>query len=371
MNHEPLHCGHGISAAEGLFALAGVVFGVSLLCPVVEVRHETLYGWGAAHITATGSVAVLWYLVTRQLPMAYLEIVTLFIGLFANLTLLTSALFGRKLRHRHAMPMLLLAINGLVAGLIMPATMTFGLGASAAYLETYGQLQIGYWLWIASLALVAAGWWCVVWKIKVHRRQLHRTQPWLLFAATGIVFAISMCSPVIQSTSTHVMPGFDVFLMTFQLAFFPWMRIEALGKGEYIFISVPSWLTLIAGTFANLTLIASAVAGWFLRRRAAAMCYLAACGLLAGLLTPIVGVSGGWAEGVLSDFYDALYRGYWLWIVALALHAIGWWSVVRNHRRNMRYAAIDLVRVQLRDKLPSGESMGVDVSPKMQTMIEE
>lgn len=128
------------------------------------------------------------------------------------------------------------------------------------------------------------------------------------------------------------MPGYDAFLVTIWHSFFPWTWIELFGSGDYLFISFPTWLTLIVGTFANLTLVTSAIAGWPLRRRSAGMFYLAACGLLAGLLMPIVGVSGGWADGNLRDFYNGLYSGYWLWIAALTLHAAGWGSVVWNQQ---------------------------------------
>lgn len=176
--------------------------------------------------------------------------------------------------------------------------------------------------------------------------------PAILFAATGIVFAISLCSPAIQSTSTHVMRGYDAFLMTISLTFFPWIEYG----GSYIFISILIWLTLMMGTFANLTLAISVVAGWFLRRRAMVMCYVAACGLLAGLLMPILGVAGGWADGNLSDMYDVLRVGYWLWIAALALHPIAWWDVEWNQQQSARIAAIELIRSQQRDELPSDES---------------
>jgi hypothetical protein len=165
------------------------------------------------------------------------------------------------------------------------------------------------------------------------QRSRSRRLPAVLFAAASVVFAISLCSPAVQSTSTHVMPGDDVFLTTFRLTFFPWMWIELFGSGDYLFISIPSWLTLIMGTFANVILIVAAIAGWRLRRRATAMCYLAACGLLAGLLMPIVGVAGGWADGNPRDMYDALYYGYWLWIASLALVAAGWGSIVWNQRQ--------------------------------------
>ncbi len=324
MKPEPLYAGDGISAAAGLFALAGAVFVVTLFCPVVVDIDGLLY---------------------HRWP-----------GLFANLTLLTTALFGRELRHRHALPMLMLAINGLVAGLIMPA-MSDGRLFFPDIWTAYGQLKIEYWLWIAALTLVAAGWWSVVWRIKVSRRQVRRALPGLLFAATGIVFAIALCSPAIRSSSTHVMPGYDAFLMTIGLTFSPWLRIEFFGSSNDVFISIPTWLTLIMGTFANLTLIMSVVAGLFLRRRAVGMCYVSACGLLAGLLMPIVGVTGGMARGNLSDMYDgALYYGYWLWIAALALHAIAWGDAARNQQQSVRLASIELARVQRRDELPSGES---------------
>ncbi len=171
MKPESLYAGDGVSTSAGLFALAGFMLFVSMLCPVAEVMGYTLYGWMMVYITALGSVTGLWYLVTRNEAIPAFAVVLMLIGLFANLTLLTTALFGRKLRHRHAVPMLTLAINGLLAGLIMPAMMFFARNTYRSDFEGYGQLQIGYWLWIASLALVAAGWWSVVWT----RRRLRKT----------------------------------------------------------------------------------------------------------------------------------------------------------------------------------------------------
>ncbi len=56
--------------------------------------------------------------------------------------------------------MLLLSLCSLALGLLVPVLC--GIFDSWAW-SGYENLGIGYWAWIASLALVAAGWGSVVW----------------------------------------------------------------------------------------------------------------------------------------------------------------------------------------------------------------
>jgi hypothetical protein len=173
MNQEPLHTGDGVSASAGLFVLGVAVFVVSLFCPVMEIMDETLHGWQAAQMTAWGSVSGTWYFVTRMAPVSFFELVPMFLGTFANVTFLTTALLGWKVRAWHAVPMLTLAVNGLIAGLVVPGVLFPGSWQPPSRIfEVYGDLQIGYWLWIVSLALIAGGWVMFVWQ----RRQMRLAQ---------------------------------------------------------------------------------------------------------------------------------------------------------------------------------------------------
>ncbi len=167
MNDFPTDTNSTPGAPAVLFTLAGLVFFVSLFCPVIQIMDDSLYGWGAAYITAWGSVAGLWQLVTHRDAMSVFEIVPMMVGTAANFALLTTACFGWKLHRRHAIPMLVLSINGLLAAMLMPAMME--VHRTGVSLEVYGELKVGYWLWIVTFALTAVGWWSVVRKQRSQR----------------------------------------------------------------------------------------------------------------------------------------------------------------------------------------------------------
>lgn len=142
------------------FTLAGLLFIVSLFCPVLQIMNDPLYGWGAAYITAWGSVAGLWQLVTQREFVSVFEILPMMVGTAANFALLTTAFMGWKLHRRHAIPMLVLSINGLLAAMLMPGMMS--LAGPGFSLEIYGEVEFGYWLWVSTFALTVAGWGAVV-----------------------------------------------------------------------------------------------------------------------------------------------------------------------------------------------------------------
>jgi hypothetical protein len=143
-----------------LFAVAAALFAVSLFAPVVG---DEVNGAWAVYFTfwlsALGAVAI-WF---PQNPYGIWEHRAVYLALFANLSLLTTARWGRKLRHRSAMAMLAFAVLGLVSACIVPANAwQHRHGYSINFIE-YRLLGISYWLWIATLAFVASGWGSVVW----------------------------------------------------------------------------------------------------------------------------------------------------------------------------------------------------------------
>lgn len=156
--------------------------------------------------------------------------------------------------------------------------------------------------------------------------------PRALFALSAIVLVVSFFCPAFEGATVDVMPGWEACVLTFYFTVFPWIERP---DATWLFIGTQILLPLIMGTYANLTYLASAIAGFPLRRRAPAFCGLSMSGLLAGLLMPLVMALGGWCRGSLREVYVIHYYGYWMWIASLALLAAGWAGVVW-HQRHFR-----------------------------------
>lgn len=142
-----------------LFWIAGVLYVISLASPVVQVMTNStpIPGVTALCVTTSAAMEGIWQTITNGGLERISDLLVPLMGFMANATLATSAALGYRLRQRNAMPMLWLSLNGLAVGFAMPWVMG---GFSA---DVYSELYFGYWLWIASLALVAAGWGSIVW----------------------------------------------------------------------------------------------------------------------------------------------------------------------------------------------------------------
>lgn len=137
--HVPIHA--------GLFTVAAAIFGIALFTPATN----GMPGWYAFVQTIVGPLAA-W--VNAPLVGVWKTVKTIVLmlpGTIANATLIASAMLGWEHRGQ-AVLFFRWSLAGCVAGLAVP----FGVGA----------LDIGYWLWLAALALVAAGWGSVVWHQK-------------------------------------------------------------------------------------------------------------------------------------------------------------------------------------------------------------
>ena len=150
-----------------------------------------------------------------------------------------------------------------------------------------------------------------------------------LFAVSAIFFVVSLFCPAYEGITDPIMPGWAACYQTFRYTAFPWFETP---DDTWCFVGSQILLPLVTGTFANLNCLASAIAGYPLRRHAPVFFVLATSGLLAGILMPLVMAIGGWGPGPPHGVYAVLHIGYWLWIAALTLHAAGWGSVVWNQQ---------------------------------------
>ncbi len=147
-----------------LFAVSASVLVVSSFCPAFEgATDDVMPGWEACVLTFYFTVFpwiegpdATWLFIGTQM------LLPLIMGTYANLVFLVSAIAGFPLR-RHAPAFCGLAMSGMLAGLLMPPVMALGGWCRGSLREVYAIHYYGYWMWIASLALLAAGWVFVVW----------------------------------------------------------------------------------------------------------------------------------------------------------------------------------------------------------------
>jgi hypothetical protein len=139
-----------------LFLLAALIFAISLFVN----WDDRDPGWRLFGTVAWFSVAGLW-------RAGIADVIPAILATFANLTLIVTVLFGWKLHRRHAMPMLLLSVNGLLSAFLAPAfaaySFPFPLIGPISPVEMYALVSFVYWLWIASFVLVTLAWAGVVW----------------------------------------------------------------------------------------------------------------------------------------------------------------------------------------------------------------
>jgi hypothetical protein len=137
-----------------LSMLAAIAFAASLIAPWDDENS----GW---HVFGTCA----WYSIVGLWEAGIALVIPAMLVTLANLTLIATAIFGGILSRRHAMPMLLLSANGLLAAALAPA---FVAAVPVPFLgpispvEMYARLPFAYWLWIAAFALVTSAWCSVV-----------------------------------------------------------------------------------------------------------------------------------------------------------------------------------------------------------------